>query len=265
MSDSHCNSNNFKEAVCVEAQRIFDSCSDKDCLEDLEVVFSDVNAQKIIDEASSAKCKCVDVATMYFNIEPVPFNKGFYSVDITYIFNVTVEACVNSCMPAQTVVGTSRFCKKVVLYGSDATAKLFKSDEKIVHQPTNCCSHENLPVATVRAVEPIVLDTKLVKQHHHHHHHHHHENCNTVPEIPLQEATNVNAQNTVLLTLGLFSIVSLQRPVSLLIPAYDFCIPEKDCSTTNDSPCELFEKIKFPTDQFFPSSLEVPEESSWEE
>ena len=27
----------FKEAVCINAQRIYDSCSDKDCLEDLQV------------------------------------------------------------------------------------------------------------------------------------------------------------------------------------------------------------------------------------
>ena len=31
----------FKEAVCIDAERIYDSCSDKDCLEDLQVFFSD--------------------------------------------------------------------------------------------------------------------------------------------------------------------------------------------------------------------------------
>lgn len=29
----------LKEAVCIDAMRIYDSCSDKDCLEDLRVLF----------------------------------------------------------------------------------------------------------------------------------------------------------------------------------------------------------------------------------
>ena len=34
------NSGNFKEAVCIDTSRIYDSCSDKDCLEDLRVYFT---------------------------------------------------------------------------------------------------------------------------------------------------------------------------------------------------------------------------------
>ena len=30
-------------------------------------------------------------------------------------------------------------------------------------------------------------------------------------------------------TLGQFSIVRLERDTQLLIPAYDYCIPDKDC------------------------------------
>ena len=44
----------------------------------------------------------------------------------------------------------------------------------------------------------------------------------------------------VLLTLGLFTIVQLERRVQMLIPAYDFCIPGKECVTTTDDPCEVF-------------------------
>ena len=29
----------FKEPVCIDAMRIYDSCSDKDCLEDIRVLF----------------------------------------------------------------------------------------------------------------------------------------------------------------------------------------------------------------------------------
>ena len=50
--------NGFKEAVCINAGRIYDSCSDKDCLEDLQVYFTPLN-QSIIDNSTAVKCKNV--------------------------------------------------------------------------------------------------------------------------------------------------------------------------------------------------------------
>ena len=55
-------------------------------------------------------------------------------------------------------------------------------------------------------------------------------------------------------TLGQFSIIKLERDIQLLMPAYDICMPEKDCSGSggSDDPCDLFQKFKFPVDEFFP-------------
>ncbi len=53
-------------------------------------------------------------------------------------------------------------------------------------------------------------------------------------------------------TIGLFTIVQIIRNVQMLIPAFDFCIPDKECVASSDNPCELFRKIDFPTDEFFP-------------
>ena len=251
MSENMSNSNSFREAVCIEAQRIFDSCSDKDCLEDLEVIFTDGSAKTIIDNATFIKCKCAEVINTYFTIEPVPFNKGFYSIDITYIFNVVVEAYTNGSSLPQTVSGTTRFCKKVILYGSEGNSRIFRSDEVVTSEPSGCC-YLNLPTATVRVVEPIILDSKLVTK----------PNCGChecYSPTQVDGTGLLSPQKKVFITVGLFSIVSLQRSVSILIPSYDYCVPHKDCSTTNDSPCELFEKIKFPTDEFFPLSLEEVE------
>ncbi len=212
-------------------------------MEDLEVIFTDGTSKAIIDNATFIKCKSVDVVSTYFAIEPVPFNKGFYSIDITYNFNVVIEAFSSTSTPGQTVSGTSRFCKKVILYGSDGNAKIFNSNTPVAVATTN--ANNNLPTCTVQVVEPIVLDSKLVTK-----------SCHDCCSSAGQEITCPSPQKRVFLTLGLFSIISLQRPVSLMIPVYDFCIPQKDCSTNNDSPCELFEKIKFPTTEFFPPSLE---------
>ena len=61
-------------------------------------------------------------------------------------------------------------------------------------------------------------------------------------------------QRRIYVSLGIFTIIKLERNVQLLIPAYDFCIPEKECvgASTPDDPCDLFEKISFPIDEFFP-------------
>jgi hypothetical protein len=57
-------------------------------------------------------------------------------------------------------------------------------------------------------------------------------------------------------TVGLFSIIKLVRFVQLLIPAFDFCVPNKECvSATEENPCELFETIEFPFDEFFPPQI----------
>ena len=64
----------------------------------------------------------------------------------------------------------------------------------------------------------------------------------------------------VYVTLGLFTIVRLERDVQLLIPVIDYCIPQNECVTSTDnSPCDLFDRLHFPTDEFFP-----PEKSSFD-
>ena len=34
------NNSCFKEAVCIDAYRVYDSCADKDCLQNLNIIFS---------------------------------------------------------------------------------------------------------------------------------------------------------------------------------------------------------------------------------
>ena len=54
-------------------------------------------------------------------------------------------------------------------------------------------------------------------------------------------------------SLGVFSIVKLERRVQLLIPSYDYCVPSKECvGATDDHPCDLFDRIDFPMEEFYP-------------
>lgn len=240
----------FKEAVCIDVARIYDSCSDKDCLEDLRVYFNDEN-QAIINKAFSVKSYDVEISNIYVDVEPVQFNHGFYSVDITMCFNIAVEvfdhpgsrACSKPCI----VEGIAVFNKRVILYGSEGNVKVFSSTRK--NQCDTSKVSKELPKAVVEAVDPIFLAARLIDA-----------DCacdgGCVPEAFSSnlngELGRVKPMKIVLVTLGLFSIVRLERNVQMLVPAYDFCIPDKECETTSSDPCSLFKNIKFPVNEFFP-------------
>ncbi len=256
MSDKN---NCFKEAVCIEVQRIFDSCSDRDCIYELPVTLCEDSAE-ITDDMNIVKPRCIEVDTVCISVDAVPFKSGYYSVDITYRFKVTAEAYAKTfCQPTMGTLlcGTALWNKRVILYGGEGNAKVFSSDQDFVF-PTeeDCCSCEkgsnsttSMPKATIQIVDPVALEAKLICV-----------PCTTDPNPGPQNCCCPNPCNkpglerTLAISVGLFSIVQLSRPVSMIVPAYDYCIPCKDCSSSasSEAPCEIFDRIEFPTDQFFP-------------
>lgn len=116
---------NIREAVCVETKKIYDSCRDRDCLEDLRVYLSKCG-QEIIDRAVSVKPRCAEVLWVYVDAEPVSFNRGYYQVDIRYYFKVSFDVYCTTGRPV-CVDGLCTFCKRAILYGSDGSAKIFSS------------------------------------------------------------------------------------------------------------------------------------------
>lgn len=67
-----------------------------------------------------------------------------------------------------------------------------------------------------------------------------------------------NSVRKLYVTLGQFSIIRLERDIQLLMPAYDICMPVKECTCSGGSncrtedPCDIFERFEFPVDEFFP-------------
>ena len=63
-------------------------------------------------------------------------------------------------------------------------------------------------------------------------------------------------------TLGQFSLVRLERDTQLLIPVYDYCIPQTECSGGDqEDPCGLFRSVAFPVNEFFPpNTVEMPKD-----
>lgn len=226
-----------QDAVPVKVNRVFDSCSDKDCLTGVVVR---LEGCELPPHCAFVKIKCVSIRDVCISVEPVPFNRGFYSIDLTYTFDVDLLASDRACEPGMPLRGTATATKTCILYGSESATKTFTSSGESTGHTNSCCNIVNLPVASVQVVDPVVLEAKIGRGH-----------C----KCASGETDMPN--RAVILTLGLFSIVELSRPVTVLIPTYPYTVPAKACCANNDSPCEVFSRLQFPTEEFSPIPLEA--------
>ncbi|MDR0862612.1 MAG: hypothetical protein LBN30_07575 [Oscillospiraceae bacterium] len=251
----------IREAVSIHTNKIFDSCRDKDCIEDLRL-YPTCESQRVIDNAVSVRAK--EARLMYVNIdvEEVSFNRGFFTVDIRYFYRVHGDAFTLSNKPIE-FSGLAVFDKRVILFGSEGTAKIFTSKTLLGGMDTRQLEYTNLPTAIVEAVDPIVLGMKLADVPIMNN-----RFDNGVSEIPDfisdvfgSELMFDNAPRRVYVTLGQFSIIRLERDTQLLMPSYDYFMPDKECLGSNeDDACTLFSKIHFPVDEFFPpDTLDAPD------
>lgn len=244
----------IREAVCIHTKKIYDSCKDKDCIEDLRL-YPTQSSQCAIDRALSVRAKKAELLCINVDVDPVGFNRGFYTVDVRYFYRVTADAFMGAARPVE-IHGLCVFDKRAILFGSEGSAKIFTSDS-----PPECCLHEkmeqsSLPTAVVESVDPIILGMKLVDVYDP-------NGCDCdLTEIPPSICACFDCDlvfgggcKRVYVTLGQFTIIRLERDTQLLIPAYDYCMPEKDCTCgggQEEDPCEIFRHVKFPVDEFFP-------------
>ena len=105
----------IREAVCIHTRKIFDSCRDKDCIEDLRF-YPKLQCVDIINRALSVKGGSAKLLYVYVDVEPVSFNRGFYTVDMRFFYHVTLQAYL-SCPVPVTVEGLCVFDKRAILFG----------------------------------------------------------------------------------------------------------------------------------------------------
>lgn len=242
------------DSICINTSRIYDSCGAKDCLADLPVIFSE-ETQELVENACSVKICSANAITAKVDVEPIAFHRGFYAVNTVFYFAVTVEVHSPSCPVPSTVTGISVYGKRVVLFGGEGCVKTFASDEPIscdtAETECSCRYPSYLPRATVQISSPMALAAKLkrcpkcgcsIP-------------CESIPDCVTEFAggcLHSASRQSVVATIGIFTITQLERNVQIMLPSYDFCVPRKECKSTTDDPCEVFSKIEFPTDTFFP-------------
>ena len=252
------------DTVCIDCNRILDSCRDKDCFEDTRVFLTDFG-EEIIEKTSNVRVKSANVVWTSLQVEPVPFNRGFYQIYIRFHVKVIIEACL--CPgKVQDLEGIAVCEKKVVLYGSEGNVNIFRSDPNNNDYCTLPCNEtftNNLPTAVCEVIDPICLNLKIVNE----------PPCNPccnccccVDDIPEHVCSCINGNlvgtyndnvsgKKLYIALGFFSIVRIERSGQYMIKATEYCVPDKECILNDgDDPCALFKSMTFPTSEFCPPS-----------
>jgi len=244
--------------ACIDAGRVFDSCSDRDCAEDLRVYFCERD-QCLINNAAGVRPKSAKILGVSVDMEPLSFREGCYTCHITFYVQVKLEVyseCGDQCA---VVKGCTAFDKRVVLYGGDGSVQVFDGE---IGDACGCSKKQmassNSPHCRVQVAQPVVLDARIAEA----------CGCRCVcccspggmptgvmskMDGPLVDMTD---GKVALVTVGLFSIVQMIRHVQMLIPVYDYCVPCKECRCDEETPCEIFNKMSFPLEEFFPKSCD---------
>ena len=236
--------------VCIDTKRVLDCCRDRDCFEDTRVYLTNYG-EEILAAATNVKTKSAKTLWAYVGIDEVPFNNGFYQVNVRYYILLEFEACLGIGR-SQTFKGITTLEKSVILYGGEGTVTSYSSSPQ--NNYCNICDLDtvgnNAPTAIVEAVEPVVLGTKVK------------EcvcgcgcDCFELPDaingiLDGQLCTDVKGP-AIYVSFGIFSVIRIVRPAQLLVQATDYSVPDKECTVVGeDNPCDLFRTMAFPVARF---------------
>ena len=257
-----CCPEDLQQALSVHTQKITDSCRDKDCIEDLRVYLT-ASSQDVLDRCTAAKVRCADLLYTYIDVEPVAFDRNHYCIDLTFYYRILADATVGINRPVA-LQGLAMFTKRAVLCGEDSRAHIYTSRTRLDGSDGLSRVSSNHPTAVVEVLDPMVLSSRI------------REHCDhgTVAQIPAaicgvfdEDLITGSAQRTLLVTLGQFSIVRLERDAQLVVPVLSYSMPTKACCDApgcSEDPCEMFSRIPFPDEQFAPRGCDNCPENNCE-
>jgi len=241
-----------RENVCLDSYRVLDSCKDKDCFEDTRLYLTDTG-REILERSGSIRVTETKVIWVDIDTEPVRFNRGFYQVNIRLYTKVTCEVCVGAGR-IQQIEGVAINDKKVVLYGGESNVSIFRCTDSDDNFCTNNCETvtKSSPNIVLEVVDPIALSVKVT------------ESCQyccpcCADELPRSVLGSFdgtfsdfgNGGRNILVSLGFFSIVRIERPAQYIVSASEYSVPDKVCcKAEEEDPCKLFSKMAFPVNEF---------------
>ncbi len=248
-----------RESAYIDTNRIFDSCRDKDCFEDTAVFLTDYG-RDIVEHSTNVRCCTAEIAAADISVDPVPFNNGFYKIDARIYIRMTFECCVNL-TNRQIIEGLCVCDKRTVLYGGEGGTSVFRSDPDTdgfcrgipdIPESKSCgCGSSSLPTAVLEVADPVVLGAKIIERRIPHH-----CPCQSERDIPANVASRIGnlapqGERRLVVSVGLFSVIRLERPAQYLLDARVYSVPEKECQFTEaDDACTVFRNMEFPVSEF---------------
>ena len=256
-----CNPEDLRQALSIHTRKITDSCRDKDCIEDLRVYLTKPS-QALLDSAGGAKVRCADLLYAAIEVEPVAFDPNHYCIDVTFYYRILADATIGCLRPAA-LYGLAVFSKRAVLCGENSCAHIFTSQTRLNCPDGITRISANHPTAVVEVLDPMILSSKVI------------EVCgckeSTLVQLPEgivkmfdDELVLCGENRRLLVTLGQFSIIRLERDAQLVVPVLEYSIPCKECCDSPgcaEDPCEMFSRIPFPTARFAPTNCDCPKET----
>lgn len=243
-TNSVCGNNKLKDE-CIIAFKVYDSCRQQNCLDN--GIIGPARAARAASycgisisqgEIITPPCDAAGVTISDLRVErvvivskePSNFKVGFWDIDLKYVFAYDLTFRDVNGDSLCTVPAQSVFNKMVTLFGSTTTNSVISTDLL-----TSSGTTIDLNADPFVWVESKAVPLKAVLGF---------NNC----------CCDSNGENadTVLVTIGLFTIIKLYRLVNLVVSSKGFCIPDVCKDTGSENPCEFFENIDFPMDIFAP-------------
>lgn len=251
-----------RETVCIEANRVLDSCRDRDCYENVRVLLT-CFGNEIIERTGNIRVKSSCITGANITVDPIAFNRGFFTVNIRLYIKITFEGCVGAGR-SQEFDGVAVLEKSVVLFGGESNLNVFRAsgNSDFCAPMQDCCVEGNTPMAVFEVVDPIILNAKIVEKHSDHHC----CCCCCCSDIPESVTSRINGALTddgeryLVVSIGIFSVVRIVRPAQYMIQATEYSVPDKECmSHSEENPCDVFKCMAFPTQEFASTSTPVPQ------
>lgn len=242
---------------CIIAYKIFDQCRKQICLtpcllgparcarntsscneilQEGDIIVPPMNAASVsIDDLSLCKI-------LITKKKENAFRTGYWDIEIKFVFSYTITFRDSDCNFITCKRATSVYTMQVTLFGSVGSDTAMATD--LVN--AEGISASSGPFVSVEA-KAAALDAEL----------------RLTPKCGCDcgcgcgcDDSVVEVPTAVCVTIGLFAIVRLFRPVNMLVRNYGCCIPD-DCTgaESSESVCDFFNSLSFPSDMFCPPTL----------
>ena len=214
------------------AMKIYDSCRHKNCLGVSEIgpakyAHGAHAGENIVPPPEAHSVRMADMRVRSVVIsgkEPSPFRKGFWDMEVRYIFDYELCYFADNGEPRGVDHATSSFVRRVSLFGSIGADITMATD--LFHNTQTVMGGEPFVMVEARALG---LSAEIAR---------HHCHRDDPPQVHV--------------TLGLFSIIKLFRMVSLLVESRGFVIPPECGDIIPPNPCDFFDELDFPMGDFAP-------------